>query len=77
MAHRHFPRQRNMQSKSRYKFSKNPENCKWLKTSKNSISLEVFFSDKKTANETFQGCPELHFECKFQIYASKKYLVTK
>ena len=48
-----------------------------VKTSKNSISLEVFFSGKKTANETFQGYPELHFECKFQIYASKKYLVTK
>ena len=48
-----------------------------VKTLKNSISLKVFFSGQKTANETFQGFPELHFECKFQIYALKKYLVTK
>ena len=48
-----------------------------VKTSKNSISLEVFFSGQKTANGTFQGSPELHFGCKIQIQALGKHFVTK
>ena len=35
----------------------------------NSISLEAFFSGHKTANEMFQGSPELLFGCKIEIYA--------
>ena len=37
----------------------------------------MFFSGHKTANEMFQGSPELHFGCKIKIYASEKHLVTK
>ena len=36
-----------------------------------------FSQATKTSNERFQGSPELHFGCKFKIYASEKHLVTK
>ena len=48
-----------------------------LNFDENSISLEAFFSGHKTANEMFQGSPELLFGCKIKIYASEKHLVTK
>ena len=48
-----------------------------VKTSKNSISLEEFFSGQKTANGMFQGSPELHFGCTIQKQALGKHFVTK
>ena len=55
MAHRHFPRQRNMQSKSRYKFFKNPENCKWLKLRKIVYLWRCFSLARKLLMGCFRG----------------------
>ena len=66
MAHRHFPRQRNMQSKSRYKFFKNPENCKWLKLQKIVYLWRCFSLARKLLMGRFRGPLNYILDVKFK-----------
>ena len=66
MAHRHFARQRNMQSKSRYKFFKNPENCKWLKLRKIVYLWRCFSLARKLLMGRFRGPLNYILDVKFK-----------
>ena len=55
MAERQFSRQRNMQSKSRYKFFRNQENCKLLKLRKIVYLWRCFSLARKLLMRRFRG----------------------
>ena len=71
MAHRHFPRQRNMQSKSRYKFFKNPENCKWLKLRKIVYLWRCFSLARKLLMRRFRGALNYILNVNFKYMLQK------